>query len=331
MEYSQSAQGLCQERAELELPSNSLLTGTRKWLLGSKLGVTCSALAEAAKKPELLEKKSSTKAFFNRSSFLNFPVPKSDPGAEFVVESCGWWRGEALVINDWALLAGPKAPRWLASISCQIVFGKGWICLSHTVSYVDVRQLPVRKRSAMAALGSARSNNPCCCVWWALNGATACWGLPVQDCGGVPVIAVLFQERRVQKEEYVFFINVLFVWTVAQYQKLSSLPSERSSSGGEGIWVCSIRAYQHKKQGSNMFCVWSGSGEKGNQPTNWNLHLPGIWRERWTENKVLSFPLQPFLEFWPRGQFTQTLCRVGWVELKRSSAYNLHHKRLWSG
>lgn len=129
----------CQERAELELPSNSLLTGTGKWLLGSKLELTCSALAEAAEKPKLLQKKSSTKSFFSHSSFLNFPVPKSDPGAEFVVESCGWWRGKALVINDLALLAGPKALQWLALISCQIVFVKGWIYSSHTVSCVDVR------------------------------------------------------------------------------------------------------------------------------------------------------------------------------------------------
>lgn len=176
----------------------------------------------------------------------------------------------------------------------------------------------------MAALSSARSNNPCC-VWWARNGATACWGLPVLDCGGVPVIAVLFQEERAQKEEYVFFINVLLMWSVTHYQKLKdhqvvvkasrSAPSEHTSvRSREETWF--------------VFGVIRWEGQPAHKL---ELALAWHWRVRWTENKVLSFPLQLFLGFWLWGQFTQNLCPVGWVELKHSSAYNLHYKRLWSG
>lgn len=76
----------CWERAGLELPSDPVLMGTGKGLVavGWKLEMTFSALAE---KLRLLEKKVSPKASSNPFSFHNFPLLRSDTGAESVAES----------------------------------------------------------------------------------------------------------------------------------------------------------------------------------------------------------------------------------------------------
>lgn len=62
---------------------------------------------------------------------------------------------------------------------------------------------------------------------------------------------------------------------MAQHQKVSSLTSERSSSVGDAK-MCLLHQSMQVQEAGKIKCVWVGSGEKGSQPMNLNLHLPGI-------------------------------------------------------